>query len=292
MNGAKSSKQYQILCIDDEPSNLMLRKLVLQSAGFSVLAACSGKEGIDLFSSNPVDALVIDFSMPDMDGGMVAVRIKELKPRIPVIMLSAYPGAQEGLDDAVDLFIEKGGDPKKLIRRIEALVKIRDHSHPELNSDYVVFVEPSRQIVDCSNVAGRLVGYTRMELLNKTLDQISYEPEDVPGLFEQYQQRKALEGEHILKHKSGRPIAVRFRSWVFPDGCMAAICDPVTDWKELYRCAMLELDPAKLKNRVEVALLAIHRRMRQLEQTPAKMTSEAVALNDALNGLRVLQKGA
>jgi CheY-like chemotaxis protein len=150
MNGARPSKQYQILCIDDEPSNLMLRKLVLQSAGFSVLAASSGKEGMNLFSSNPVDALVIDFSMPDMDGGMVAVRIKELKPRIPVIMLSAYPGAQDGLDGAVDLFIEKGGDPKKLIRRIETLVKIRDHSHPELKSDHVVFVESSRQILDCS----------------------------------------------------------------------------------------------------------------------------------------------
>jgi hypothetical protein len=36
-------------------------------------------------------------------------------------MLSAYPGAQDGLDGAVDLFIEKGGDPKKLIRRIETL---------------------------------------------------------------------------------------------------------------------------------------------------------------------------
>lgn len=55
---------------------------------------------------------------------------------------------------------------------------------------------------------------------------------------------------------------------------------------------MLELNPAKLRNRIEAALLAIHRRMRELEQTPAKMTSEAVALNDALNGLRVLQRGS
>lgn len=140
MNGV-ATKQYQILCVDDEPSNLMLRKLVLQSAGFSVLTASSGKEGVDLFRSNPVDALVIDFSMPDMDGGMVAIRIKELKPRVPIIMLSAYPGAQDGLDGAVDLFIEKGGDPKQLLSRIESLVKIRDHlpftSGAQIRSRYV-----------------------------------------------------------------------------------------------------------------------------------------------------------
>lgn len=285
-------KQYRILCIDDEPSNLMLRKMVLESAGFFVLSASSGKEGIDLFRSNPVDAVVVDYSMPDMDGGLVASRIKEQKPRTPVIMLSAYPGAQQDVDGVVDLFIEKGGDPKTLISRIESLVRLRSHSHPELKSDYVAFVDPSRRILDCSDAACRLLGYTRMEMLNRTIDQISYEPDDVRELFEQYQERKALEGEHILRHKTGRPVAVRFRSWIFNDGCMAAICEPVTDWKELYRCAMLELDPIKLKNRVEVALLAIHRRMREIEQAPARIGSEPMALHDALNGLRVLQRGS
>jgi hypothetical protein len=56
--------------------------------------------------------------------------------------------------------------------------------------------------------------------------------------------------------------------------------------------AMLELDPAKLKNRVELALLEIHRRIRELETTPAKNREERIALTDALNGVRTLQRGA
>lgn len=291
MSGAGSPKPYQVLCIDDEPSNLMLRKLLLESGGFSVLTASSGKQGLDLFSSSPVDAVVVDYSMPDVDGGLVATRIKEIKPRVPVIMLSAYPGAQDLVGNVVDAFIEKGGNPAELLSRLESLIKLRSHSHPELQSDYVMFVNDQRQILDCTDAGARLLGYTRMEVLARTVDQISYEPELIPGLFELYQKRRTLEGEHILKHKSGRPLAVRFRSWIFPDGCMAAICEPVTDWKDLYRSAMLELDPGKMKHRLEVALLAIHRRLRELEQVSSP-GGEPVALNDALNGLRVLQRGS
>jgi hypothetical protein len=43
---------------------------------------------------------------------------------------------------------------------------------------------------------------------------------------------------------------------------MAAVWEPVKDWREMYRLAMLEFDPSKLKNRMELALLEIHRRIR------------------------------
>jgi CheY-like chemotaxis protein len=283
-------RKSSVLCIDDEPSILKVRKLLLESAGYFVLTASNGKEGLDIFRSNLVDAVVVDFSMPYMDGGIVAAHVKKIKPRIPVILLSAYPGAQEIVIGVIDACIENGGDPKDLLGRLKSLLRLRSHSHPELKSEYVIFADASRHCLDCSDAVCNLLGYSRAEMLEKTIDDIGYKPEEVPALFEDYQKRGLLDGEVTLKHRNGRPLLIRFHSWSFPDGCLAAIWEPVNDWQELYRAAMLEIDPIKLKRRVEVALLAVHRRMRDLEETPSKVNGESVALNDALNGLRVLER--
>jgi response regulator RpfG family c-di-GMP phosphodiesterase len=48
------------LCIDDEEPGLVLRKALLESAGYRVLTARSGREGIRVFESNPVDAVVLE----------------------------------------------------------------------------------------------------------------------------------------------------------------------------------------------------------------------------------------
>jgi CheY-like chemotaxis protein len=282
MTEPTSHKKYLVLCIDDEPSNLLVRKLLLEKAGFEVRTATSGKEGLQIFASQPIDAVVVDYSMPEMDGVTVAQLVKQQKPRVPVIMLSAYPGAREAVNEIVDAFVVKGGDPVLLGRKIASLTRVRSHSHRELNAEYVIFADASRRCLDCSDSVCKLLGYSRADLLDKTIDDISYKPETVPALFEDYQKRGMLNGEFILKHRNGRPLLIRFHSWSFPDNCLAAVWERVSDWKELYRAAILELDPGKLKGRIEVALLAIHRQLREIGETPCKITTQWVALNDAL----------
>jgi CheY-like chemotaxis protein len=291
MKEKAASNGHSILCIDDETSNLKVRKLLLESAGYVALTASSGKEGLDLLSSRHVDAVIIDYSMPEMDGGMVAAHIKRIKPRLPVVMLSAYAGVRSGVDEVVDAFIEKGGEPTSLLNKLNSLIQVRSHAHPELRGEYVLHADASRQCLDCSDAFCALLGYSRAEILERTLDEISYVIDEVPALFTQPQQPGTFAGEHILKHKSGRPVPVRFRSWLFADECRGAVLEQIKDWKELYHAAMLEFNPARLKGRMEVALLAIHSRMRELGETPSKLTGEQAALNDALNGLRILQKG-
>jgi PAS domain S-box-containing protein len=291
MKEKSTPKQYCVLCIDDESSNLTVRKLLLESAGYTALTASSGKEGLDIFDSRHVDAVIVDYSMPEMDGGVVAAQLKRLKPRVPVVMLSAYSGVRSGVEEVVDAFIEKGGEPTSLLSRLSSLINVRSHVHPEMKSEYVLCADSSRQCLDCSDAVCQLLGYSRAEIIDKTVDEISYVSDEVPALFVQPQQPGTFDGEHILKHKSGRPVPIRFRSWLFADGCRVAVLEQIRDWKELYHAAMLEFNPARLKGRLEVALLAIHHRMRELGETPSKLTGEQAALNDALNGLRILQKG-
>src|SRR6266566_117054 len=120
------TKTATVLCIDDEQTALQLRRTLLESAGYKVLAAKSGALGIKIFSSEPVHAVVLDYWMADMNGMQVAREIRKLNPKVPIIILSAYG---ELLDESLgiaDLWIRKGEeDPQYLLSCLEDLLKNR-----------------------------------------------------------------------------------------------------------------------------------------------------------------------
>jgi len=115
-----------VLCIDDEQTALQLRQTVLESAGYKVLTAKSGALGIQAFKSGPVNAVILDYWMADMNGMQVAREIRKLNPSIPIIILSAYG---ELLDESLgiaDIWIRKGEeDPQYLLARLDELLKSR-----------------------------------------------------------------------------------------------------------------------------------------------------------------------
>jgi CheY-like chemotaxis protein len=119
-------KTATVLCIDDEQTALELRQALLKSAGYTVLAAKCGAEGIKTFRSQRVDAVVLDYWMSEMNGMQVAREIRKLNPTVPIIILSAYG---ELLDESLgiaDLWIRKGEeDPQFLLARLEELLKTR-----------------------------------------------------------------------------------------------------------------------------------------------------------------------
>ena len=108
-----------ILCIDDEEPALALRRLVLENAGYRVFTALTGKQGIELFRHQPIDVVILDYWMADMDGLDVAEQLKGLSPKTPIIMLSGYTSIlDEGLG-RVDLWLRKGeGDPEQLLAAV------------------------------------------------------------------------------------------------------------------------------------------------------------------------------
>jgi two-component system, OmpR family, response regulator CpxR len=108
-----------ILCIDDEEPALALRRLVLENSGYRVFTALTGKQGIELFRHQPIDVVILDYWMADMDGLDVAEQLKALSPKTPIIMLSGYTSIlDEGLG-RVDLWLRKGeGDPEQLLAAV------------------------------------------------------------------------------------------------------------------------------------------------------------------------------
>jgi CheY-like chemotaxis protein len=112
-----------ILCIDDEEPALLLRRRVLEKAGYRVFTALTGKEGIELFRFQTVDAVILDYWMADMDGLEVATELKKLNPKTPIIVLSGYASILDEAMGRVDLWLRKGeGDPEQLLLAVGQLL--------------------------------------------------------------------------------------------------------------------------------------------------------------------------
>ena len=112
-----------ILCIDDEEPGLQIRKRLLESAGHSVVSARSGKEGIRIFQEQPVDAVLLDYWMPDMKGLAVAEELKRINAKTPIIMLSAYSSILDEGIGKVDAWLTKGEiNPRDLLTMLNELV--------------------------------------------------------------------------------------------------------------------------------------------------------------------------
>jgi CheY-like chemotaxis protein len=112
-----------ILCIDDEDLGLEIRKMVLEREGFTVLTAKDGKSGLSVFDTEQVDAVVLDYAMPGMDGGQVAAILRARRPNIPIMMLSAYVALPENVMRVVSVSATKGDGAFALVAKLKGLLE-------------------------------------------------------------------------------------------------------------------------------------------------------------------------
>jgi CheY-like chemotaxis protein len=122
----KRRRKSTILCIDDHWDGLIARKILLESSGFAVMEASSAEDGLRLFLSHSVDAVVVDYQMPGTDGAAVAAYMKSLKPHVPIVLLSAYGPLPERKLRSVDTFLSKSQPPSMLLSSLNRLLDARD----------------------------------------------------------------------------------------------------------------------------------------------------------------------
>jgi len=110
-----------ILCIDDGEIALRIRKILLGSAGYRVLAAQSAEDGLELFKRNPVDLVVADHYLSAKTGTEIAKEMKQLKPEVPILIFSAAAEKPAGLEFA-NGFLSKGESPDALLDAVASLL--------------------------------------------------------------------------------------------------------------------------------------------------------------------------
>jgi CheY-like chemotaxis protein len=117
-----------ILCIDDHWNGLIGRKMLLENHGYRVLEATGGDEGLKLFLEHPVDAVVLDYQMPGMNGDVVAKKMKRANSHVPIMLLSAYGPLPKNKLEAVDTFLSKSQPPMILLSTLQSLLESQPKS--------------------------------------------------------------------------------------------------------------------------------------------------------------------
>lgn len=117
-----SRAKARILCIDDHWNGLIGRKMLLEQSGYEVLEASGGDEGLKLFRKHAVDAVVLDYQMPGMNGDVVAAKMKRINARVPIMMLSAYEPLPKSKLTSVDSLLSKSQPPSMLLSSLQRLL--------------------------------------------------------------------------------------------------------------------------------------------------------------------------
>jgi two-component system KDP operon response regulator KdpE len=118
-------KDPLILLIDDEPQILRALKTILASAHFRVISAVTGEEGIALAATQSPDVIILDLSLPDMDGISVCEQIREWS-KTPIIVLSVRESERDKvmvLDKGADDYLTKPFNIEELLARIRVALR-------------------------------------------------------------------------------------------------------------------------------------------------------------------------
>jgi len=154
----------RILIVDDEPRYLRLLEANLRTEGYEVATAHDGVQAVDIFSSQPIDLILLDIMMPRMDGFSTCQRIREYSS-VPIIMLTARLEETDrliGLEMGADDYIVKPFSPREVVARTRAVLRRSEGEpvKPEVVAAGEVSLDmPRRQ----ATVAGRPLDLTTME---------------------------------------------------------------------------------------------------------------------------------
>lgn len=147
-------KMPSILCVDDEPSILSSLRRLFRTHGYHIFTAESGAAGLQLLESEPVDLIISDMRMPEMDGAQFLERVRERWPDTVRILLTGYSDIQSILDainrGEIFRYITKPWDDNDIVlvvrhalerkaleqekRRLEELAQRQNEELKELNA--------------------------------------------------------------------------------------------------------------------------------------------------------------
>ncbi len=128
-----SAARLKILVIDDEPPIRKLLRMGLNTQGYEVLEAPSGKAGLELLTQNP-DLIILDLGLPDIEGLELLRTIRARKEGVPIVVLSSRgdeAGKVQALDLGADDYVTKPFGTDELLARMRAALRHQLQIHGE-----------------------------------------------------------------------------------------------------------------------------------------------------------------
>lgn len=115
-----------MLVIDDEASIRKLIRINLELEGYRVITAPNGREGLELVRNNPVDLVLLDLKMPEMNGPEIISELIKTDPDLPIIIVTGYPDSQMMMDVNVQcpvMLVAKPINKKNLLRAVHTTLE-------------------------------------------------------------------------------------------------------------------------------------------------------------------------
>jgi CheY-like chemotaxis protein len=111
-----------ILCVDSNEQQLSIRKVMLETRGYRVIACTAGADAMEIFKKGGIDLVLADLTMPGVDGGQLIQSVKAFSPHTPAILLSSKAKTYDQ-DSRADVFLPKGmSAPAEILERIRMLL--------------------------------------------------------------------------------------------------------------------------------------------------------------------------
>ena len=109
-----------ILCVEDSPTYLLLRKKVLEQEGYEVVGVTTAQEALKALREFPVCATIADHMLQGTTGTELAREMKKIRPNVPIILFS---GTVPQSLDGVDVYVNKGEPTAKFLSIVRAVVQ-------------------------------------------------------------------------------------------------------------------------------------------------------------------------
>jgi len=116
-----------VLVVDDEQTHRLMIRLHLEEAGYRVLEAENGRQGLEVAEAEVPDLVLLDVRMPVLDGRETLVRLKEERPEVPVLMMTAYGSIQEAvkaLKNGAWDYLTKPLDAEEMVIKVGQALKV------------------------------------------------------------------------------------------------------------------------------------------------------------------------
>ena len=111
----------KILVVEDQEDNRRIVRDLLTSAGFQLIEAVTGQEGVRMAEANKPDLILMDIQMPEMDGYEATRQIKARMRHIPIIVITSYAlsgDADKAMAAGADAYVSKPFSPRDLLATI------------------------------------------------------------------------------------------------------------------------------------------------------------------------------
>ncbi len=110
-----------LLCIHRNPAQLSL----LEENGYELVTATNGHDGLRLFLSRTVDAIVIEHHLGVLNGSFMAAEIKQVRPKVPIVMLGEHAELPDGAFKFVDALVSTSDPPHFLWAAVHFVLNVK-----------------------------------------------------------------------------------------------------------------------------------------------------------------------